>query len=372
MLNDLKISRRTAIKSMAAAAAVAGVGPRVASADEEFVCGGIYVGAKDDYGYNQGQAVAVAEVAKMPGVRVVEEAMVPETVEVQKTMESMIRLDGARVIFATSYGYYDPHVIEVAAKFPDVHFFHCGGFWDESHPSNITAYWANVDHGQYIAGLLGGYHSRTGKLGFVPAVPIPAVLRAVNSFQLGARSVNPEATTQIIYTGDWNVPVKEAEAVNSLVDQGCDVVSCEVDSPKVIVETAEKRGIYSCGAYADQSDLAPNGFLVSSIGNWAKLFTEAVDTLRAGGTLPNSVLGGFADGMVVMTDYGAAVTEEAAAAADAAKAAIIDGTLNIYTGEIRDNTGKVIIPEGTVYTYDDPFLEQVDWLVEGVIGSPTV
>jgi simple sugar transport system substrate-binding protein len=287
-------------------------------------------------------------------------------------MESMIRLDGARVIFATSYGYYDPHVIEMAAKFPDVHFFHCGGFWDESHGSNITAYWANVDHGQYIAGLLGGYHSRTGKLGFVPAVPIPAVLRAVNSFMLGARSVHPDATPQIIYTGDWNVPVKEAEAVNSLVDQGCDVVSCEVDSPKVVVETAERRGIYSCGAYADQSALAPNGFLVSSIGNWAKLFVESIDKLRAGEPVPNSVLGGFRDGMVVMTPYGAAVTAEARAAADQAKAAIIDGSLNIYTGEIKDNTGKVIIPEGTVYTYDDPFLEQVDWLVEGVIGSPTV
>lgn len=360
------------MKSMVAAAAATSIVPRVVLAGEEIVCGGIYVGAKDDYGYNQGQAVAVAEVAKMPGVKVVEESMVPETIEVQKTMESMIRLDGARVIFATSYGYYDPHVIEMAEKFPDVHFFHCGGFWDESHPKNITAYWANVDHGQYIAGLLGGYHSKTGKLGFVPAVPIPAVLRAVNSFMLGAQSVNPDAVTQIVYTGDWNVPVKEAEAVNSLVDQGCDVVSCEVDSPKVVVETAERRGIYSCGVYADQSALAPNGFLVSSIGNWAKLFVESIDKLRAGEPLPNSVLGGFRDGMVVMSPYGAVVTAEARAAADQAKAAIIDGSLDIYTGEIKDNTGKVIIPEGTVYTYDDPFLEQVDWLVEGVIGSPTV
>lgn len=366
------ISRRALLKSAAVAAAAVPLISKSAAGEEEIVCGGIYVGAKDDYGYNQGQAVAVAKVAEMPNVRVVEEAMVPETVEVQKTMESMIRLDGAKVIFATSYGYYDPHVIKMAAKFPDVHFFHCGGFWDESHPKNITAYWANVDHGQYISGILAGYHTRSGKLGFVPAVPIPAVLRAVNSFTLGARSVNPEITVQLIYTGDWNVPVKEAEAVNSLVDQGCDVVSCEVDSPKVVVETAEKRGIYSCGVYADQSPLAPNGFLVSAIGDWSALFIESIDKMRAGETLPNSVLGGFHDGMVKMSDYGATVTDEARAAAERAKAGILDGSLEIYTGEMRDNTGRVIIPAGTVYSYDDPFLEQVDWLVEGVIGSPTV
>ena len=372
MAHKKSISRRNLLASSALLAAAAPFASRVALGGEEIVCGGIYVGAKDDYGYNQGQAEAVARVGAMEGVRVIEEAMVPETVEVQKTMESMIRLDGAKIIFATSYGYYDPHVIEMAAKFPDVHFFHCGGWWEEGHPSNITAYWANVDHGQYISGLLAGHHTKTGKLGFVPAVPIPAVLRAVNSFALGAQSVNPDITLQLIYTGDWNVPVKEAEAVNSLVDQGADVVSCEVDSPKVVVETAEKRGIYSCGVYADQSALAPNGFLVSAIGDWSALFSGSIDKLRNGEALPNSVLGGFHDGMVKMSDYGAVVGDDARAAADHAKASILDGSLQIYRGEMRDNTGKVIIPEGVTYDYADPFLEQVDWLVEGVIGSPNV
>lgn len=365
------VSRRSLLRATAAGAVSMPLISKIAAAQDELVCGAVYVGAKDDYGYNQGQAVAVAKVAEIPNVRVVEEAMVPETVEVQKTMQSMIELDGAQVIFATSYGYYDPHVIEMAAKYPDVQFFHCGGWWEEGQPTNITAYWANVDHGQYINGVLAGYQTQTGKLGFVPAVPIPILLRAINSFTLGAQSVNPDITTQIIWTGDWNVPVKEAEAVNSLADQGCDVVSCDLDSPKVVVETAERRGIYSCGVYADQSALAPNGYLASAIGDWSVLFVESIEKLRAGETLPNSVLGGFADGMVKMTPYGNAVSAEAAAAADAAKAGIIDGSLQIYSGEIKDNTGTVRIPAGTSYSYGDPFLDQIDWLAEGVIGSPT-
>ncbi|MDZ4735437.1 MAG: BMP family ABC transporter substrate-binding protein [Rhodospirillaceae bacterium] len=372
MKNFSRISRRGLMRSTAAAAASLPLISRLAAAEDELVCGGIYVGAKDDYGYNQGQAVAVAKVAEIPNVRVIEEAMVPETVEVQKTMQSMIELDGAKVIFATSYGYYDPHVLEMAAKYPDVHFFHCGGWWEEGQPTNITAYWANVDHGQYINGILAGHQTQTGKLGFVPAVPIPVLLRAINSFTLGAQSVNPDITTQIIWTGDWNVPVKEAEAVNSLADQGCDVVSCDLDSPKVVVETAERRGIYSCGVYADQSALAPNGFLASAIGDWSVLFIESIETMRAGGTLPNSVLGGFANGMVKMSEYGPAVSAEARAAADAAKAGILDGSLEIYTGEIKDNNGNLVVPAGTTYSYDDPFLEQIDWLAEGVIGSPTI
>ena len=365
------ISRRTFVKSAAAAAAAAQFGPAIAVAEEEMVCGGIYVGAKDDYGYNQGHADAVAQVGKLPGVKIVEEAMVPETIEVQKTMESMIRLDGAKIIFATSYGYYDPHVVEMAAKFPDAHFFHPGGTWVEGHPKNITTYWGYVDQAQYLSGILAGHHTRTGKLGFVPAVPIPIVLRAVNSFTLGARSVNPEIMVQLIYTGDWNVPVKEAEAVNSLVDQGCDVVNCEVDSPKVVVETAEKRGIYSCGVYADQSPLAPNGFLSSAIGNWSALFIDSIGKLRAGETLANWVMGSLADGMVSIA-YGPAASADSKAAAEAAKAAIIDASLKIYSGEMRDNAGNVAIPAGTVLEYGDPKLDEMNWLVEGVIGSPSV
>ncbi len=117
--------------------------------------GFIYVGSKSDYGYNQAQAEGAAEVAKLPGVKILEEENVPETVAVQKTMESMIKLDGASVIFPTSYGYFDPHMLKMAAKYPDVTFLHCGGMYNPAkHPKNVGSYFGYIDECEYIAGIL--------------------------------------------------------------------------------------------------------------------------------------------------------------------------------------------------------------------------
>ena len=222
------ISRRAVLKMMAAAgASTATVSqwPRRASSASRLVVGAAYVGPKDDYGWNQGHAQGVTAVKKIDGVKVVEEENVPETVQVQKTMESMISLDGASLIFATSFGYWE-HMLKVAAKYPKVQFLHGGPtVWKEGMPTNAGSYNGFIDEAQYIAGIVAGYTSKTGKFGFVGAKPYPASLRNINSFTLGARTVNPKAMTQVIFTGDWVLPVKEAEAVNSLADQGIDVVT---------------------------------------------------------------------------------------------------------------------------------------------------
>ena len=169
---------------------------------------------------------------------VVEEEKVPETVDVQKTMASMIEQDGAVLIFPTSFGYFDPHMIKMAEKYPKVRFAHCGGLWNEGkHPKNAGSYFGYIDECQYLNGVVAGYTTKSKKLGFIAAKPIPQVLRNINAFTLGAQSVNPAITTQVIFTGDWALPVKEAEAANSLIDQGVDVITMHVDSPKVIVET---------------------------------------------------------------------------------------------------------------------------------------
>ena len=198
-------------------------------------------------------------MAKLPDVKVLEEEKVPETLEVRKTMESMINLDGATIVFPTSFGYYDPHILKVAPKYPEVTFLHAGGLYQEGHPKNAGSYFGYIDEAQYVAGIVAGSTSKTGKLGFVAAKPIPQVLRNINAFTLGARSVNAKATTSVVFTGDWALPVKEAEATNGLIDQGVDVVTMHVDSPKVIIETAERRGVYSSGYHANQSTLAPQG-----------------------------------------------------------------------------------------------------------------
>ena len=342
---------------------------------EPLVVGFIYVGSKDDFGYNQAHAEGAAAIAALPGVKLVEQASVPETNEVQEAMRSMIDQDGAKALFPTSFGYFDPHILDIAKQYPEVQFFHAGGLFQEGvHPKNIGSYFGYIAEAQYLAGIVAGLTTKTNKLGFVAAKPIPQVLLNINAFTLGARSVNPKATTQVIFTGDWAEPVKEAQAANSMADQGVDVLTCHVDSPKIVIETAEKRGIFSSGYHASQAKLAPKGYLTGAEWDWANIYTQYINDIKAGKTLmnggiPHLIRGGFKEGFIKMSPYGPAVSEKAKKEADAVKAKFMDGTMVIYKGPIKDNTGKVMVPAGKSLLQTDIALEKMDWLVEGVIGK---
>jgi simple sugar transport system substrate-binding protein len=166
--------------------------------------------------------------------------------------------------------------------------------------------------------------------------------------------------------------VKEAEAANSMVDQGVDVLTCHVDSPKVIVETAEKRGIFSCGYHANQSVLAPKGYLTGAEWDWTNVYSKYAEMIRDGktlkdGTIPHLVRGGLKDSFCKLSPYGSAVSEAAKKDADAAKAKFMDGSMVIYKSGIKDNQGKVVVSKE--YKQQDPELEKMDWLVDGVMGS---
>ncbi|MDP9149459.1 MAG: BMP family ABC transporter substrate-binding protein [Myxococcota bacterium] len=331
--------------------------------------GFIYVGPKDDYGYNQAHAEGARELARLPGVRIREEENVPETVAVQKTMESMINLDGAKVLFPTSFGYFDPHILASAAKFPDTTFLHCGGLYDpDKHPKNVGSYFGYIDEAEYVSGIVAGLTTKTSKLGFIAAKPIPQVLRNINAFTLGAQSVNPKVTTTVVFTGDWSLPVREAEAANSLVDQGVDVLTAHVDSPKVIVELAERRGIFSCGYHASQALLAPKGYLTGAEWNWGKIYTQYIASIRDAKPFPHLLRGGFKDGFIKMSAYGVAVSDETKQKADDAKAKFMAGSMVIFRGPLADNTGKEVIPSGGAEAQTDIALEKMAYLVQGVKG----
>jgi simple sugar transport system substrate-binding protein len=332
--------------------------------------GVIYVGPRTDFGYNQAQAQAAAAIKKLPGVKVVEEENVPETAAVQKTMEAMINQDGASLIFPTSFGYFDPHMLKVAEKYPKVRFAHCGGMWTEGkHPKNTGSYFGYIDECQYLAGVIAGHTSKTKKLGFIAAKPIGQVLRNINAFTMGARSVDPSITTRVIFTGDWSMPVKEAEAATSLIDQGVDVLTCHVDSPKVICETAEKRGVFCSGYHASQAALAPKGYLTGAEWDWATPYTTHIKAIQSGAPMPNFLRGGLKDGYVKMSAYGPAVSAAAKTKADAIKADMLKGKFVIFKGGLKDNKGAVVIPAGTNLDQFNPELEKMNYLVEGVLGS---
>ncbi|OCQ94342.1 BMP family ABC transporter substrate-binding protein [Oscillatoriales cyanobacterium USR001] len=337
--------------------------------------GFLYVGAKDDYGWNQAHAQGKEGVSKLAGVKTIEEASVAETTAAEETMLNMINQDGVNVLFPTSFGYFDPHILKVAKTYPNVQFFHAGGLYNPSkHPNNIGSYLGYIDEALYVAGIVAAHSSKSNKLGFVAAKPIPLVLRNINSFTLGARSVKPQITTQVIFTGDWSLPVKEAEATNSMIDQGIDVLTCHVDSPKVIIETAEKRGIFCCGYHANQANLAPKGYLTGAEWDWTKVYANYVEMLLAGKTLmngeiPHLIRGGLKEGFCKLSPYGSMVSEQAKKEADAAKAKLIEGNFAIYQGEIKDNQGNVVVAAGQEFKQQDPELEKMSWLVEGVLGK---
>jgi basic membrane protein A and related proteins len=343
-------------------------------ADKPIVIGFIYNAPKDDYGWNQAQAKGAAAIAAIPGIKIVEQESVPETKEVQEVMRNMIDQNGATVIVPTSFGYFDPHVLAVAKDYPEVQFFHSGTLWKEGLPKNVGSYFALIDEGQYLAGRIAAQTTKTGKLGFVGAKPINPVLRNINSFILGARSVKPDLKVQVIFTGDWSLPVKEAEATNSLADQGIDVVGVHVDSPKVVIETAEKRGIFSSGLHSDQSALAPKGYLTGTMYNWATIHKKYVELLKSGKTLmnggiPHQVIGGLKEDYISLATFGPAVSAASKADVEATKAKIVSDSLVVYKGAIKDNTGAVKIPAGTSYKVTDAEPTQINWLAEGVIGK---
>jgi basic membrane protein A and related proteins len=363
-----RISRRRLLQGSAALTLGSAFGSGRAFAADTTI-GFIYVGSRDDYGYNQAHAQGAAALKKIAGLKVVEEEKVAETDAVEKTMESMINLDGATLLFPTSFGYYNPHVMKTAAKFPKIRFEHAGGLWTEKDPKNAGSYFGYIDEAQHIAGIVAGYSSKSGKLGFVAAKPIPQVLRNINAFTLGAKLANPKATTQVIFTGDWSMPVKEAEATNSLIDQGIDVLTCHVDGPKTMVENAARRGAMVCGYHVNQSPLAPKAYLTGAEWNWESLYPKFVKMMLAGETIPNFYRGGLKEEIVKVSPYGPAVSEAARKHADDIKAQLVAGTYTIFKGPIADNRGKTVIAGGTERGQKDTELEKMDYLVEGVIGA---
>jgi simple sugar transport system substrate-binding protein len=373
MTKLLSMNRRNFLQA-SAAGALAGMAPGLLStsafAQSALTVGFVYVGPKDDYGYNQSHAEGAAIVKAMPGITVVEEENVPETVDVQKTMESMINLDGASVIFPTSFGYFDPHMLAVAAKYPDVQFRHCGGLWQEGkHPMNTGSYFGYIGQGQYLNGIAAGYATKSKKIGFVAAKPIPQVLQNINSFLLGARSVDPSITCQVIFTGEWSLAVKEAEATNALIDQGVDVVTCHVDSPKVVVETAAGRGAFICGYHANQSPLAPEKYLTGAEWAWGNVYSSFIKQAQAGEKLGNFVRGGLKDGFVKMSPLGPGVSAEARKTFDATLAEVMAGKFSVFKGAMKDNKGNVVVAAGASFAEDAIELESMSYLVEGVVGS---
>lgn len=330
--------------------------------------GFIFIGTRDDYGYNQAAYEGSLAVEEQLGDRVTiyRQENIPETSEATRALDQMIQ-QGATILFPTSYGHLDP-ALESAEEHPECIFFHQGGL---KTADNLGTYFGTIWESFYLCGMAAGMSTETNQLGFVGSFPIPQVLLNINAFELGAKAVNPDATTTVIFTGSWSDPAAGTNAANSLIDGGADVIAQHQDSTKTIIGVCESRGVKSVGIHADASELAPEGWLTGAVWNWGPLFVDmaqtALDGNFDGSIYDGKYRGGLKEGVVDIAPFGQNVSQDIQDAVNAAKEQIISGELFPFEGEIRDQDGNVKIEAGVRPSVDE--LETCDYLVEGCIGS---
>ncbi len=351
--------------------------------------GFLYVGPRDDFGYNQAAFEAATAMGEALGIEIIHAENVPETVEdAVPVMEDMIA-QGATILFPTSFGHFLPGV-EVAQNNPDVCVVHQGQLESslEGGPlDNFGTYFASVFEPVYLAGISAGSVTESNTLGYVYAFPIPQTLQNINAFALGAQSVNPDAEVIAISTASWCDPAQQAQAAQTLLDQGADVLTQHQDCTKTIIETAEAAGAYSVGYHYDASELAPEGWLTGSDWAWTDLYTDIVSTMAAGEFVESPYNSDYrigyqdADAPFVAflpSDFGPAVDADTQALVAEALAMLESdedgdgiGDFNIFAGPIADRDGVVQIEEGVSPTYIelDELMGFGSWFVAGVEGS---
>ena len=326
--------------------------------------GGIHVGSIKDAGYNQAQHDGLVYVKKhVSGITLIEAENIPESPQVETVMQNMIN-QGAKLIFPQSFGYQD-FALNVAAKNPDVVFEHPAGY---KYAPNFGTYWAASTPINYALGVAAALTSKTGKLGFVGAIPIPTIIATADAFHLGARSVNPKITTTVIFTGSWSDPAKEAAAVATMAAKGIDVVANLVDSPVTVVKTAQQRHIFAIGYHsAAAARYAPAYWLSGVDFNWGPMFVQMARQVINGEWTAQHWIAPVKMGIARLAPFGPRVSAEAKAAAKSTVRKYATGKIKSpFTGPVYDQSGKLRVPKGKVPPAD--FEQNITWLVQGMIG----
>ena len=330
-------------------------------ADKEMKVGFVYVSPIGDAGYSYSHDKGRQAIEALPGVTTSYVEAVPEGPDSERVMQNMARKE-FDIIFATSFGYMDP-MLKVAKQFPKTVFMHCSGF---KTAENMGNYFGRMYQARYLSGMVAGAMTKGNVLGYVAAFPIPEVIRGINAFTLGVKSVNPNATVRVVWTKTWYDPATEKEAAKSLLDVGADVIAQHQDSPGP-QEAAQEKGVYSIGYNSDMATFAPKAHLTAPVWNWAPYYTKVVEDVRKGTWKSESAWPGMADGVVDLAPFGPMVPKDVQDKVNAEKAKIVAGTQKIFVGPIKDQNGEVKIADGVVAT--DPELLGMTWFVEGVVGT---
>ena len=286
---------------------------------------------------------------------------VPESADAERVMRDMAG-QGNGLIFATSFGDQE-FVQKVAADTPDVKFEHATGY---KTAANVATYDTKTFEGAYLAGIVAGGMTKTKTVGVVASVPIPEVVRNINSFVLGAQSVDPSIVAKVVWVNEWFSPPKESEAATSLINGGVDVMYQNTNSPAVL-KTAEERGVRAFGKDGDMSAFAPKAHLGSAVIDWTPYYTKVTQDTLDGKWQTGSFWWGVKEGAIDLVKIADDVPQDIKDRVAKARAGLKDGTFHVWTGPVSDNTGKELLTAGQVG--DLPFLTGINFFVKGVEGK---
>ncbi len=323
-----------------------------------------YVGPVGDGGWTFAHDNGRKAVEKEFGDKVVTSFVekVLESADAERVLRDMVG-QGNKLIFGTTFGYMEP-MLKVATDSKDVRFEHATG---NKTAENLRTYDSRTYEGAYLAGVIAGKMTKTNTLGVVGSIAIPEVVRNINSFTLGAQSVNPKVKTKVVWVGEWFNPPKETEAATSLINGGADVLMQNTDSSAVL-QTAEKMGKRAFGWDSDMTAYGPKAHLGSAVINWGPYYVKAVREQLEGTWAGNSKSWwGVKEGAIDFVSVAADVPDDVKKKVDEIKAGLKDGSFAIWKGPITDNTGKVQVAKDA--TADDAFLGGVNFYVKGVEGK---
>ena len=357
------MQRRTLLKSTAAAlVAVSLAGP--ALAQDPLKVGFIYVGPIGDLGwsYQHDQGRLAVEEEFGDKVETVYLESVPEGADAERALTQMA-MQGADLIFTTSFGYMDP-TINVAAKFPDVKFEHATGY---KRADNVATYNARFYEGRAVMGTIAGHMTKSNKIGYIGSFPIPEVIQGINSTFIHARKVNPDVEISVVWAYTWFDPAKEADAAKALIEQGVDVILAHTDSTAPLAEAAKTPGVIGFGQASDMLDFAPSPRVSSIVDNWAPYYIDRVQAALDGTWTSTDTWGGIGEGEVGIGEITDAVPAEVKAEAEALAASIADKSYHPFTGPLNKQDGTPWLAEGEVA--DDGTLAGMNFYVEGIKGD---
>lgn len=329
--------------------------------DKKTVVGFIYIGPVGDGGWTYSHDQGRKFMEEKLKVKTLYKESVPESPEVKDIARAMIE-QGANVIFATSFGFMK-YVKELSEEFPDVMFMHCSGY---ETTENMGNYFGRMEEPRFLSGIVAGMKSKTNKIGYVAAYSIPEVVRGINAFTLGVKSVNPNANVYVRWTHTWYDPAKEKEAAKSLLDEGADVIAQHQDTAGPM-QAAEERGAWAIGYHSDMKSKAPKAYITAPIWNWGPYYVKVVESIINESWKSDSYYGGMKDGVVELAPLTENAPEGAAVKIAEVEAKIKSGSFNVFQGPIKDQAGIVKIEEGKIM--EDKDILSFNWFVEGVNGK---